>query len=340
MKIFALVVFLFISVTGSVDAFLMPQSPLGSPGNPIYFQEVKTYEQKQQEMIARYGSSEFYSCMASASACSGDMSSPSTQNSCLTSIEYSFSRGVCGRSQPAPTVICNAGYTLINGSCVQNQVTSPYVTYCSAGNWITEKGCVPIETSTKTATPSVDNGSTCRASYGENSYWTGKFDSDGAIECDCLAGYELNSANQCVVKATTAEVTINNTVANQCTTFYGDASYWSGAASNNGCVCVDGYHFNSSNTFCVKNEGNSKVPDKITLPTTAKPASTPTKNIDSDSLQTDVNATSGTVSRDVVIPEEKQSNSNQIPALEKSVTEDSKPLGFFASIIRFFKGLF
>lgn len=338
MKIIALVVFLFVSVTVSVSASFT--SPLGSSGNPIYFQEVKTYEQKQQEMIARYGSSEFYSCMASASACSGDMSSPSTQNSCLMSIEYSFNRGVCGRAQPAPTVICNAGYTLTNGSCVQNQVTSPYATYCPAGNWITEKGCVPIENNIETSAPSVDNGSVCRKSYGENSYWTGKFDSDGGIECDCLAGYEFNSTNQCIVKSTTAELPINNTEVNQCTTFYGDASYWSGAASNNGCVCVGGYHFNSSNTFCVKNEVDSGVPDKITLPTTVRPASNQTINMDSNSLQTDVNTASGTLSEDTVISEDKMAESNSVTAPDKTTVEDTNQVGFFTTIFKFFKGLF
>ena len=253
MKIIALMIFLFASVTGSVSASFT--SPLGSSGNPIYFQEVKTYEQKQQEMIARYGSSEFYSCMSSASGCSGDMSDPSRQNSCLTMIEYSFSRGVCGRTQPTPTVICNTGYTLINGSCVQNQpVTSPYVTYCPDGNWITENGCEPIHTSIKTSPSKIDIEASCKRAYGQNSYLTNERNADGELMCDCMPGYEFNSSDQCTAinTVTSTEVTPNNSAITQCTTFYGDASYWSGASTNNGCVCVDGYHFNSSNTFCVR----------------------------------------------------------------------------------------
>ncbi len=176
-------------------------APLGSSDNPIYFQEVdnNSYRDEQQNLINRYGSSEFYSCMADIRGCSGDVSDPRNQSNCLAAIEYAFNRGYCGRKDTVPTVRCNDGYTLQNGDCVQNQVNSQYINVCPTGYYVSSGYCEPIPTKNAyvpAETPSNDE--VCRGSFGQQSYWSGDLNKKDDLICNCGSGYEFNTeVNQC-----------------------------------------------------------------------------------------------------------------------------------------------
>ncbi len=123
-------------------AFAIGDFDPGGQYNPIHVEVEPTAQYRNQNLEAslkaQHGSSAFYSCMNKVSACSGDQSDPSRRYACLQNIEYAFQTPLCRAQQP---VQCQAGYTLVNGSCVRQQVTP---TACPSGYMFIGTGCAPF----------------------------------------------------------------------------------------------------------------------------------------------------------------------------------------------------
>ncbi|HWO07178.1 MAG TPA: hypothetical protein VNM40_01185 [Candidatus Paceibacterota bacterium] len=142
-KVFLLLaVFLFFPLS---TVFAFGEFDPGGVYNPIHVEVQPTNQQRNQNLEAslkaQYGSSAFYSCMNKVSACSGDQSDPSRRYACLQNIEYAFQTPLCRAQQP---VQCQAGYTLVNGSCVRQQVVP---TACPSGYMFIGTGCTPFSCS-------------------------------------------------------------------------------------------------------------------------------------------------------------------------------------------------
>lgn len=114
----------------------------GGVYNPIHVEVEPTAQYRNQNLEsslkAQHGSPAFYSCMNKVSACSGDQSDPSRRYACLQNIEYAFQTPLCRAQQP---VQCQADYTLVNGSCVRQQVTPAA---CPSGYMFIGTGCAPF----------------------------------------------------------------------------------------------------------------------------------------------------------------------------------------------------
>ncbi len=199
-------------------------APLGSSDNPIYFQEVdnNSYRDEQQNLINRYGSSEFYSCMADIRGCSGDMSDPRNQSNCLAAIEYAFNRGVCGRVQPS--LECDVGFTRVNSSCVKEEKETS-TQECPYGYYLSGAFCLPdvVETEDETYQNEVvvtEESPTmkterCKVDYGIFSIWSGKYDNNGNITCACLDGYDfINGGQTCELVPRTQKIVTTSEVEN------------------------------------------------------------------------------------------------------------------------------
>lgn len=134
-----LAVFLFFPLS---TALAFGEFDPGGIYNPIHVEVEPTNQYRNQNLEAslkaQHGNSAFYSCMNKVSSCSGDQSDPSRRYACLQNIEYAFQTPLCRAQQP---IQCQTGYTLVNGSCVRQQVTP---TACPSGYMFVGTGCTPF----------------------------------------------------------------------------------------------------------------------------------------------------------------------------------------------------
>ena len=228
-------------------------SPPGSAGNPLYVEIEPTQSQKNRDMEAslkaQYGSTAFYSCMNRIPSCNGDRSDPSNQTACLQAVQYNFESRRCGASSPSLT--CQAGYTMVNGSCVRE--SSQPIRF-------------PIIV-TPPAQPSLTIDQRCKIDYGPNSYGSG-------TQCFCSTSYEWTADVKSCIPSQPPLPSNCDTSGNCwggggsggsaalppksndqiCSDAYGTYSLWAGVTKTDGtieCGCSSGYQFNNANTLCI-----------------------------------------------------------------------------------------
>lgn len=263
-------------------------SPLGSSGNPIYgtLQIIETTKQKEDKLIATFGYSEYNSCRASACG-SGDMSNPSSQESCLMQVEYYFRAGICGRS--APNLTCQDGLMMQNGICVEEQQQSQT---CPPNTVLENGSCMYYYP--QTTETNLSENQICINDYGSQSIWTGERNEQGGVTCGCITGYdfiddsgvckyaqeqmktlqaELSQIQAKIVDAIdvvgsskTEQVSYTATdYNNACRESHGEQSIWTDEFNENGgiiCGCSEGYDFTDDTEVClpILNEIHVYVP--------------------------------------------------------------------------------
>lgn len=100
---------------------------------------------------------------------------------------------------------------------------------------------------------------TCQNSFGANSIWSGKYNTEGKFTCSCAGGYEWNAGQtQCVAKPSCPEAIDSNgqcvTYTQSCRTRNNDDIYIfgiRGVGEEINCNCVSGYAWNGKQ--CIAN---------------------------------------------------------------------------------------
>lgn len=248
----------------------------GSAGDPFHvlIEPTQSYKNDTLEasLKAQYGSSAYYSCMNRVPSCNGDTSDPRTQTACLQAIQYGFESGRCGVSS-SPNLTCQAGFTMVNGSCVRETTSYPVFPIIQP---TTQQGPTCGDGTLLVGNKCVSYNESCRITYGAHTY--GDKDS-----CYCDAGYEWSTDNKSCIPATFhGSITIGETTGltsnggsggsgsagggssggsyeapdyNQgCKDRYGTHSYWDGTFDEENavsCVCESGHYFDATTNTCL-----------------------------------------------------------------------------------------